>query len=184
MALPLTRNTNAAPGSPVKSADINDIQDHIIALAAGLRVTHTLALPLVNGFQVDASFTVLEGTGEISKTFDVGVGVATPGTTKFLAVPFAAEPGTRITEAALHVLDKSGTGNLKLKLFRTLKTSTLPSQIGGDAIATAVGELLLSSAAVDPTPFVIAADYNYFFMIEFPNENVALSHLALTVDKP
>ncbi len=52
MALPFSRNTTYAPGIDVKSVDLNDLQDQIIALHARVIPVGAREGPLSNGFFV------------------------------------------------------------------------------------------------------------------------------------
>lgn len=182
MALPISRTQSASPGDAVSSALLNDIQDQIIALFNGMRAPLAIPIPLANGQQIDASFIV--AGSDFTKTFDVGVGVSTPGSTTFYAVPFPRLPvGMRIADFSFYINSKSGGGNLRCWLMRVARDSSLPAQLSGDVIGTAVGEVVASNFAPAP-PWVVAADYNYFFHFEFPNEAVSISYLEAVVDRP
>lgn len=82
MALPLTRDTTYAPGSQVKSADLNDIQDQIIANNTRLNNGAGAAVILAQPLTVHAAITV-DGNINGSGTTDIGARTISCATLKY-----------------------------------------------------------------------------------------------------
>lgn len=169
MALPVSRNTNYAPTDPVKSADLDDVQDQIIALADGLRNSRKIILPLAHAVEVGTS-------GDVTIN---GLKIATvaPGFTTAANLGIPLEVGDTI-EAITFYGSKDSTGNLTVKMYRDVRTDTGLGQTEmASATITATGEGTTSSIT-DP---VIEEDYRYYLSVEMPDENAQVTYIEITV---
>ncbi len=172
MALPVTRNTTYAPNDPVLSADLNDIQDQIIALAAGRRVSYKKILSLTNWVEIGGTSDVTIQGGRLT--------VSTPGGTRAVDGGLEFEVGDRLDEIRCFLRSKSAAGNFTMTLYRAARADSVLSQVTiGTVTITAVGEAALTGLAE-----VIAEDVRYYLTLDFPNENAEVSYIEAVIDQP
>ena len=138
MSLPTSRNRTYATDSPIRSADLNDLQDCIVG------VKHkelTLALPFFGG-------KVASGTPSYS-----GAGNVTGINSTVLAVPLPV--GTRIKQIT-YTYNRGGSGNVQFDFSRrtgdgvganfvNVSTSTISSGTGfTTAVHSAINHTILA----------------------------------------
>lgn len=130
MALPVSRNTTYAPGSQIKSADLNDVQDKIIDL---------------NG-RFDAEETsILGGKGSGSGATFASDGSITSATTGTLKIPIELPVGTEITSVDVVGL-RTGAANPTYGLHETVNSTGATSVIATVAGTSASRESLSIAA--------------------------------------
>ncbi len=96
MTLPLSRNTTYSTSSPVKSNDLNDMQDRIIAQHAGVRGPYTVSFAVVG-----------PSTGSNGALVTGGAWL----------VPFVAEVGSRILGYRVKLID-AATNTIRANLWK------------------------------------------------------------------
>jgi hypothetical protein len=116
VTLPYSRNTDYSPGSPVKSYDLNDLQDAVVNL---YRSEGWVPLPLVGRFD-QCSYN------------EVGGYVENSGAPWSAALPLAFWPGVRIK--ALRIA-RSGNGASSLSL-RLKKIELVGTALSASAVKT------------------------------------------------
>ena len=135
MALPISRNFTYAPNDPVRSADLNDIQDQIISvfkgtrkreiqLAGAIAIAGAPSLNMTNISDAVGSFTAHVAFGG----FDVG---------------------NRITEVLTHVLTNTSGSNVSVELWRQPRAGGAPVSVAGPVVSNAAGPFELVLAAMD-----------------------------------
>lgn len=149
MSLPTTRNTNYADTDPVKSADLNDIQDQIIAMYAGAHGERTIPLALGQPGP-PSSGSLPTGSGairpeSISFTDSLGEGVSYA-----LTLPV----GSRILRFRVYVDANADSELLTARLRRNPRAAAVAT-IATDDIST-TGELEVASV------YTTIANESYF----------------------
>lgn len=170
MALPLTRNTTYAADSKVKSVDLNDIQDEIIALWAGQHgdVVEVIAPAAAH---VDAN---------CAYSFS-GRYIASTGTAQ-CDFPLPVRTGDRIKS---FTIARYGAAASSI-VFRAYKMTA-----GGTVseIETAVTVNNPAAAWTDTTfdidpDVVVAAGETFFFAVEFGATGMRVGAVRMTKDHP
>lgn len=150
MALPTTRNTTYAPGSQVKSADLNDLQDQIIAnntrLAGGAGAAVSLALAMTApdyhvGTAQPLFLSAVNGSagGALAAEWSSSAGYmtgSTPAADWTMSIPVTF--GETMTLTAYLELLTAVAGGL-VNLTRVDPTTGTPTNVASIAIANATG---------------------------------------------
>lgn len=160
MALPTSRNTTYAATDPVKSADLNDIQDQIIADSADKDYT----LPIIKGVAATGTYTVST----------IGVGTLGTGSQVILIPIDDLQVGARIRSAFVTVNANIASDTVTVELMRRGSGSAIASNTG-----TAAAKISLSS--IDHT--VLADDAYYLRVSVTVTTSVALDHAGYTLDR-
>jgi hypothetical protein len=112
MALPTTRNKSYAIGDAVRAADLNDLQDQVIALAHPAPRPRHIS-PLAGAY----------GPASVSSQFAVALGTAFLGSlTDLFGVPIELVQGERITQVQARVKPAGSADQGTMKLYRTEST--------------------------------------------------------------
>lgn len=102
MALPTSRNTTYSASSPVLSADLNDIQDQIIAQYTRNPAEFILAIPAIMGFALSGTWTSSGGDG---------LAVTTTGTAVQWGIPIPIREGQTLKSVEYYYKRAGGTLN-------------------------------------------------------------------------
>lgn len=163
MGLPTSRNTNYSPGSPVYSADLNDIQDQIIAL--------------YNGAHGDRELQVLPGSGLVfAGTASVAlIQVNLLADVDEVYFPLLLVAGQRIKAVAVNVVSNSSGHQVDLDVFAH------PTNLGNANIST-TGEL-----AVTGISHSVASGEHLYARVQRNGAGgsaVGINQIRVTFDKP
>jgi hypothetical protein len=174
MSLPLTRNTSYSPTDPVKSADLNDLQDQVIALHQGRRVPKVELVPLLP-VSVDVGSTNEEQAERVG--LDVGSTVV---------FPLRLGIGDRIVGARLRFTKSAASQSLTFSVERSPWGNTgtpwggiTSTVIASDTEAAASGTVELSLAHV-----VLDENHYALVVISPAAETVSVQGLSVEIDRP
>ena len=172
--LPSSRNTNYTPGAPVKSADLNDIQDAIISGKRGSLVRHL------------SPHLAVQRTGAAITRGDDYIQFAAATATVF--VPLTLTQGEKITELSARVQD-SGADSITMKLFKSDLTGAgtgVVTQIG--ATQTSVGAAGLHETLSLAGLAEVVGSTHFQYWVEFVKTGNTsggfLTSVLLTTDVP
>jgi hypothetical protein len=163
--LPSSRNTTYVASSPVKSADLNAIQDCIVGMKYP---TRTVWFPPLSRTANDITVTFTNGMYFAS---------ANNGSINYVAAPIGE--GDRVTRLRANVKGTGGAGNVQVVLTRWK-----------DGVQTTVGTLTIVNppnawanydAAIGP--FVVAAGEAYWLNCVFALQNQGISAFGLDSDR-
>lgn len=141
MALPTTRNKTYALGDPVRAADLNDLQDSVIAIHSGRRGARWRPLSLYSGRVVTGGPGVFNADGSYT----------TSVATEALRVTVPLEEGERIIGLRARV-DPAASGTVALSLIRV--TDGAQAAVGGSGVSSGAAiQTIVASAVSD-----VAAD--------------------------
>src|ERR1700755_2304482 len=145
MALPSSRNTTYAPGSQVKSDDLNDVQDQIIALNNKRIAQQKITVSAVAGSaQLGASWErgnqsgspnevsdgpfVIQVTALSTRPWDIPIVVPTGNTINFLSVAWENQDGSVSLRGQLRGLGAIGSPIVTVTLSpSTSRTTSIAS---------------------------------------------------------
>jgi hypothetical protein len=170
MALPLTRNFSYAPDDPVKSADLNDIQDQIIALFAGKHGEREIWL---GGGVAEARNDDPDEVPLFQPTFFGGLWqtLGSFTSTSHIGLPLTFPVGTRLKEIEIFLQEDASTA---ISAFLMSSDPTLASggitQISGtktSGTTNARSSVIWTSADAD-LPLVVSAALVYGVMVTLP----------------
>ena len=204
MALPISRNTTYAPGSQVKSADLNDVQDKIVALetarialvaADAVLAASVTALKTSDFTLTSGKHFAISGTGKYKRGAKVRhihpmSGLHSSGTLGVygwvsggggfghsVLVPLTVDEGERIVQLAARV-DPAGGAAMVLRMMKY--TDGTESQIGTvSSSGSAAQTLTLSGLTETIGGFVTTM---YYAQIEAGQSSDAARALLLTTD--
>jgi hypothetical protein len=169
MSLPLTRNRTYAAGSQVFSADLNAIQDQIIALNTAAHGTRTLGIPS-SGFSI--------GTNGTTLNFISGLTTITSATDQLYApIPLAA--GSRILAVRFFVTMSAGTtvnGSVSL----SKRTTVGQTSIAG-AATSGTGLQTITLASVNHT---LTTGGAYDVHITNGDSSMSIHYVEIDYDRP
>lgn len=170
MPLPTSRNTTYAPGSQVKSDDLNDIQDGVVRHELGQRGNRSRTYQMTDAWP--HSFTVAAGTGY----FTAVSGIVRVPLKRLLA-------GERITSVACRLVDNNPTDHVTLKLFRLDDTAVSPAgvQIGATQTSVNGSVQLLTLSGLTET---VLAGRTYYVEMEVTHISHVLRRIIETTDVP
>ena len=152
MALPISRNFTYAPNDPVRSADLNDIQDQIIAFHG----EKTIVIP----------FSDFVNTNDSAGDFDfndAGIAVRTPGAVTTLICGFALPLGAQLRSVKLSMPSKSAAANCSL--FARNRPSGGPNGALGSDVRTTAGDFAIDLTS---SPYTVIVDEQVFVILEVP----------------
>lgn len=164
--LPTSRNNSYAPGSPVKSTDINDLQDCVID---GKHGTVNICVPGI--------FGVLDGNWSTATNRIVSTGAGT------VLFPFQLREGDRIKNALVY---RYGDGAADI-------TDIDVSVIAADGTATVITAAAVSvtnpPASVAPTVVALndttlAFGESVYMRIVVNAANIRIYNVVLEIDRP
>jgi len=168
VTLPLSRNTNYTPGSPVKSSDLNDMQDAFI----GRKFPPTWSWRSPLG----------RAASEINVAWDFGGFVkATSGGAAIALIPVAPNVGDRITVIGARIL---GTGAGLPVVVRLVRHN-------GDGGRAVVATLVVPTplpiwapyTATLPEPEIVADQNGYTFEADIPTADQAIQLVGFASDR-
>jgi hypothetical protein len=111
MALPNSRNLTYSPGAPVRSVDLNDLQDQIIAMHAELRGPRLRFIPAMAG-------KAMSNTGAPVGNFDDAHGeFQVQNVSHVLWIPIELKQGERLLSVAA-IVDPGGVAVASMRLHR------------------------------------------------------------------
>jgi hypothetical protein len=171
MTLPVSRNTNYSPGAtPVRAADMNDLQDNIINRK--FPPTWWWRIPLGRA------------ASEVNLTWDAvnGFVKANPGPANFDLVPAYANVGDRITTIGARVLGTGAGGNVVVRLYRNNGDGTARTQLAALTITTPPASWGIYTVALG-TPEVVADQKAYFFQCDIPTTNQSVAIVGYQSDR-
>lgn len=175
MALPTSRNRTYAPGSQLFSADLNDLQDCIVADKHGARWQF---------------FTAGRGVQEVNVAFDqptVGTfngGLRATGATTYV-MPLSLPVGTRISNMKVRQRGITGGGSSTYKLSLVTRSVPNPSDIFQATVPDpGNGVFVDHTAAAIVTPTTIADGDTLIFTAGMATLNQWMQHFALELSRP
>jgi hypothetical protein len=166
--LPLSRNKTYTTATPVRSADLNDIQDCVVAGAHG---TKTRWFPPYGRIPNDVNITTTNGFVFAN---------ANVAAVNYIGVPI--DQGARIVGLRARVKGTGAAGNVLVKLVKWR----------GDVTETVVGTITIVSppatwadysGAIGPVN-VTAGDYCFFLRCELALQNQALVAIGIDYEMP
>lgn len=168
MALPLSRSTTYANGTPVEAADLNDLQDAIVAGEHGEKV---LALPGI--------LAISEAGSPTSDWYGWTFGATSQG----VALPIAVHSGDRLTSASVWV--NEGSGNpLTASLWRVSTTGSTTFI----ASASSGGGGGNEEIVIDPGPYTALVNQQIVLRIAGSTTSIGTGQIfrfaELTYDRP
>jgi hypothetical protein len=162
LSLPISRNTNYAPGSQVLSADLNALQDQFVTDHG----TKTLQIPFA---------PPTASTGNTNALNDYGL----TGANASLLIPIPLSQGNKILAVRARIKD-SATGPTKIRITLRSETDGVASIIGTPIISAGSGAL--QTIAQTGITTVIAALSTYTIALDLQT-GTTLSHIyAVEVD--
>lgn len=173
MALPVTRNTTYAATDPVKSADLNDIQDQIIAVANGRRNAYkkVISLTMASEGLAGGDLTI---SGSRINLFQI------PGSAVVVNVGLDLEVGSRLLEVVLFASKTAG-GVLSCDVLHNIRTDPgLGATSLGLSSTTVTGEFSIGPAL----NHTVLEDNRYYLVITFPLEISDIRYIEVSLDKP
>lgn len=162
MALPLSRNTTYSPNAPVKSNDLNDVQDCVIAGKHGTR-TITYGAAAFQPALAGAYNQLADGRAVISSGGPTPVGAELDlqlpvGTKLKAATVYGSNPTGSVATFKIAVRDITGTA-----AATTIATATMAAGAAHGGVALAVADRVLAAnevcfvqVSVPATGFVLA----------------------------
>lgn len=164
MALPNSRNTNYSPTDSVKSADLLDFQDQIIALEAKRKRTQNLIISPFSGKEIFSSNA--EFSGDYVRN-DGSVGTAV------LYYDLPVEVDDVLERFIVHVQAKSGGGsNLIISVLSGVMTGLSSSNVATTTVSSSGTAILNLGSAV------VAANNRYYATVSLPSgEDSYISYL-------
>lgn len=163
MALPESRNNNYVAADPVRSMDLNDLQDAVIEGWHG-----PLKLVVGSGDFVPAP------TGVQTSNVGVWVWTAVPN---YLVANIRIPEGTRI-RSVKWFYDRGGAGTMTFRVNKL--TGATMTTLNTSSSAAGTGHTSLSSTAID---YVLEADYNAFLSVHADNLANAFDYAIVTIDR-
>jgi hypothetical protein len=210
MALPTSRSTTYAALSQVKSADLNGIQDAIIAInnfltavAQGTYTDLTLVankhvtvsgtgahkrgvrvrkIPIISGQQTSGTAMTLNGAN--TDTHDA---VQTSATNNKYKIPITVEEGERITLVTMRAQTLNAGDTSAMKVFKSDATGGTPTttQLGTTGTTSAPpSTVTLSSGALTETVGATAITYYVEITCSAFNTGTVFYGLEVTTDIP
>lgn len=172
MALPASRNTTYAAGSQVKSADLNDLQDQIIALYQD----DVVNLGMVGAYPDGANISMTTNiSGRADWFFSNSAGSA-----EILAIPIQITAG-RIIRSIRFYYREAATEQLKFELAYTDATIGTGNSVASVNSTTGSSDTSTLLSASDHT---VVAGRSYYALVRKLNgisESLILSAAEMTV---
>lgn len=172
MALPSSRNRTYSATDPVISADLNDLQDQIIAHETDI-LSLQAANPASRVVTVSPSaMSVYEGTPSTSNKVAVdGSSIAVPGggTGGYVLVPLQLDVGETITAFSVGA-DQTSAGTITAKLMKIGVNPRTSSDIDS-ATSTSTAEVTLTKSGISE---VVASGYAYCLRVTTTNNDQLL----------
>lgn len=166
MALPLTRNTTYAPGSEVKSADLNAIQDEIIAIHED---TRELPISVHGGQSIDdvtgTPVPMLPGNSSLVSSTTTARrwrgDIRLPVGARLLAVTVYGNPGSDAVAEAFTA-----------KIWRTHHDGTARTQLSTTKTSTGTAATSIGWTTADtdftPSGFTLVTGEAYYIEVDLP----------------
>lgn len=159
MALPSSRNRTYVASDPVRSQDLNDMQDCIIGKKHG---TRTMILPAASGIPVDAS-AVLAGWNFVRSVGGSANYWNSPASGESVIFPIPLDIGCRILAVRARIQDTTGSHTVSMKLHKNVISgsdlNTGSSQVG--ATQTSAGNGNVQTLTLSGLTETIATLVNY-----------------------
>jgi hypothetical protein len=176
MALPFSRNTTYTAGDPILSADLNAIQDCIVAGKHGDLV---LLLSAAAGMAPSAA-NAWDFTGAGAEPF-----WATPGATlQHVTFPIVLPVGKRIKSFSVYLIDTAGAHTITAALVRHDPAAGTVTPVASATSSGAGGRQTITASSLTET--LIAA--RLYHLDVYNNDATATSHTilgaAVTFDHP
>lgn len=186
MALPLTRNTTYGAASPIRSYDLNDLQDQIIILnTALLAATATLAANGAHGDRVRniSPYSIIAANG-VAIVYGTGPANATLGTGSQNVLSIPMLQGDRLKSITFARKGTSpGTADISaLELRRTTAAGvdTLLINTTDDNIAFAA----FVDKTIDPADTLIAAGDSISLTFWTTGTGIMIGNIRVLYDRP
>lgn len=174
MSLPTSRNTTYAAGSPILSADLNDLQDQIVNLETKRIATYTRHIPAVGGATFDGTnWTRVVASGWVTATVlspgDVFIQIPTLESDIITAVRGYIQQGTATAGAmSMRLVQVNlSTGATSLGSFDTSSALTSLEVLDIPSLPLTVGDhvalfahFAASASAITRKIFGIEVDYH------------------------
>lgn len=179
MTLPASRNRTYAPNSPVRSADLNDIQDNIVGGKHGDKILTIAATAGEVATAAGGAWNLAAGFGVVGHAW-VSPSLAN------LSVSFSLplHIGDRIKSVRALVKDTAGGHTLDMQLVKSTSTFT-QTQIG--TTQTSAGDGSDQTLSVSGLTATIASG-NFYYVVVGNNDTTVTTHriygVEVTYDRP
>lgn len=181
MALPISRNRTYTAPSQIASADLNDLQDWVIANYAGTHGDRVLQISSLEAIYLDvlASNFVPSILGLEALTGAVGA------ETMYCYLPIRLLRGDRVKIVKGFFRESSSAGNeIDMRFYRLNMSTTSATQIGATASTSGSGGDSHQQIAITGLTETVALDMSYLLEVRFRVEGQRFHGVEITYDHP